>query len=107
MDKPTKTPFELAQEEAIKGNLQVPSVTLAGKQINYFWYQLATCKFNLGLLSKGMQFKNVRLKDLKWYYGLKSKSAKDCLAEFLVIMEDYKIKHNIKSQPNEQATDHI
>ena len=85
----TLTPFEQAKKDLYEGKIQAPSVTANNRQVPYFRYQLATHKFNLSLMAKGMQFRGIKLKDLKWYYGLKGKTAAECLPQFLKIMEDY------------------
>lgn len=84
------TNFEKAVAQAKEGNLQTPSVSYGNKQIDYFGYQLATHHFNLKIMANGMTFKGVRLKDLKAYYGLKGRTAADCLPQFEKIMADYK-----------------
>jgi hypothetical protein len=84
------TNFEKAVEAAKNGNLKTPSVSMGNKQIDYFGYQLANHKFALGILASGMKIRNVRLKDIKDYYGLKGKSAKECKEEFEVIITNYK-----------------
>lgn len=84
------TNFEKALQQVNEGKLQTPSVSMGDKQIDYFGYQLATHHYNLKLMSKGMQFKGIKLKDLKDYYGLKGRTASDCLPQFEKIMADYK-----------------
>lgn len=84
------TTFEQAVLKARNGSLQTPIVTMGKKQIDYFGYQLANHKFALSIMSSGLKVRNLKLKDLKGYYGLKGKSAKDCLTEFNVILENYK-----------------
>jgi len=84
------TQFEQAVEAANRGELQTPSVSVGNKKINYFGYQLATHHFNLKLMAKGMKFRGIKFTDLKNYYGLKGRSANDCLEQFEKIMADYK-----------------
>lgn len=84
------TNFEKAIQQVNEGKLQKPSVSMGDKQIDYFGYQLATHHFNLKLMAKGMQFKGIKLKDLKDYYGLKGRTALECLPQFEKIMADYK-----------------
>jgi hypothetical protein len=86
------TQFEIAQQQAKEGTLQTPSVSANGGNVDYFGYQLAVHKFNLSIMSKGMTCRGIKLKDLKGYYGLKGRSASDCLAQFDKIMSDYKTK---------------
>lgn len=84
------TNFEKALQQVKEGKLQTPSVSMGDKQIDYFGYQLATHHFNLKLMAKGMRFNGIILKDLKDYYGLKGRTALDCLPQFEKIMTDYK-----------------
>lgn len=84
------TPFEKAQEDVKNGNLNAPQVSTGGKEHDYFGYQLSVHKFNLSLMAKGMAFRGIKFSDIKKYYGLKGRSAKECLPQFLEIMENYK-----------------
>lgn len=77
------TPFEEALNAASAGELKTPVVTYEGRNIDPFKYQLAVHKFQLGIMKSGMQMRGVKLKDLKWYYGLKGRSAADVHAEFM------------------------
>jgi len=43
------------------------------------------------LMAKGMKFRGIKFTDIKKYYGLKGKSAKDCLLQFEEVMEKYKL----------------
>ena len=83
------TPFETAIQQVQAGTLQTPKVMYDGGTINYFKYQLAVHKFNLGIMASGMSCRGIKLRDLKQYYGLKGKTAKQCLEEFTVIMDKY------------------
>ena len=84
------TPFEQAYRQVINGDLKAPSVNYQGQGIPYFKYQLAVHQFNLKIMASGMTCRGVKLKDLKNYYGLKGKTAKDCLNQFNDIFERYK-----------------
>lgn len=86
------TPFEQAQEDAKAGKLSTPRVSYGAKNVDYFGYALATHHFNLKLMAKGMTFRGIRFTDIKKYYGLKGRSAKDCLEQYEKIMNDYKAK---------------
>jgi hypothetical protein len=88
----TMTMFEQAQQDFKAGKLKVPHVSVGGLPIDYFNYQLATHKFNLGLMAKGLTFRNISFTQIKKYYGLKGKSAKDCLEQFDAIFTEYKEK---------------
>jgi hypothetical protein len=84
------TPFQIALEKAQAGELQTPTVSTSTGNIDYFGYQLTVHKYNLSLMSKGIMSRGIKLKDLKWYYGLKGRTAADCLPQFIKLMEDYK-----------------
>jgi hypothetical protein len=84
------TQFEQAQAQVKEGSLKVPSVSMGSSNIDYFGYQLATHRFNLKVMSSGMKFKGITFTQIKKYYGLKGKSAKDCLPQFEQIINDYK-----------------
>jgi len=86
------TPFEQKVQTAEAGGLKLPDVTYQGKKVPYFIYQLIIHRFNLNIMAGGMKFRNINLTDIKREYGLKGRSAKDCLAQFDKIMEDYKAK---------------
>ena len=81
------TPFEQAVLNVQAGILQVPTVGVGNGTINYFNYQLATHKFYLSLMAKGITNRQVKLRDLKQYYGLKGRTAADCLPQFIQLME--------------------
>jgi len=83
------TPFEQAVTQAQAGELQTPTVSTSNGNINYFKYQLAVHKYNLSLMSKGIMSRGIKLKDLKWYYGLKGRTAGDCLPQFIELMNRY------------------
>jgi len=84
------TQFEQAVEAANRGELQTPNVSVSNKRINYFGYQLAVHRFNLKIMASGMSCRGIKFSDIKKYYGLKGRSAKDCLEQFEKIVADYK-----------------
>jgi hypothetical protein len=47
-------------------------------------------------MASGMKFKGVKFTDLKKYYGLKGRTAKDCLHQYEQIMNEY--KQNLQNQ---------
>ena len=83
------TPFEQAVLQAAEGKLQTPSVSISSGQVNYFQYQLAVHKFYLSLMARGIQNKQVKLRDLKHYYGLKGRTASDCLPQLERLIDHY------------------
>jgi len=86
------TKFETAVAQAEMGTLELPSVTTGSKHVDYFWYQLCSAHFFLKLMAKGFKFKAVKLKDMKDYYGLKGKTAAECLPQFEQVIERYKVQ---------------
>ena len=89
------TQFEQALAAAKAGQLQTPSVSHGNKEVDYFGFQLAVHKHNLRILAAGMTMRGVKLKDLKQYYGLKGKTAKECLSQFEAIFDAYKAELGI------------
>lgn len=92
------TPFENSIIELNNGNLQTPKVYTNGKQINYPMYMILVHHFNLKIFASGMTMRGMNLKTLKNYYGLKKRSAKECLIEFEQLMLFYGI--DLKTNKN-------
>lgn len=90
------TPFETALSQVQEGKLTTPEVASGKGQIDYFWYQLSVHHFNLKLMSKGIMSRGIKLKDLKHYYGLKGRTANDCLSQYEAILENYKSRYLVK-----------
>lgn len=87
------TQFQQALQQVEANQLQTPTVSTSKGNIDYFGYQLAVHHFNLKIMSKGMQCRGIKLKDLKAYYGLKGRTAADCLPQFEMLMEGYKMQY--------------
>lgn len=83
------THFEKAVTEYKAGKLQAPNVSYDGKQIDPFKFQLANHRFAFRMLMAGLRV-NVKLRDLKEYYGLKGRTAKDCFTQFETIYLNYR-----------------
>jgi len=85
------TPFEQAVEQFKQGKLQTPKVFVGVEvgEIEYFRYQLAVHKYNLGIMAAGMTCRGIKLKDIKAYYGLVGKTAKDCLPAYKELMDNF------------------
>lgn len=84
------TQFEQALQQVKEQQLQTPKVMAEGREIDYFGYQLSVHHFNLKLMAKGMTFRNIKFSDIKRYYGLKGRTASDCLPQFEAILNNYK-----------------
>lgn len=84
------TQFEWALKLVKEKQLQTPKVMAEGREIDYFGYQLSVHHFNLKLMAKGMTCRGIKLSDIKRYYGLKGRTASDCLPQFEAILDNYK-----------------
>lgn len=89
-NKHNMTPFQQALQQAKEGKLQTPNVSMGAKAVDYFGYQLSVHRMNLKIMASGMLCRGVKFSDIKKYYGLKGRSAKDCLEQFEQIITDYK-----------------
>lgn len=75
---------------AIKdGSMKAPAVYYGGKQIDAIMYQLLVHRLALRVMANGMQYRGVKLKDIKEYYELKGRSAKDVLEHFENLFNNY------------------
>lgn len=74
--------YEEVKEGIENGTVKAPKVMVGNGEIEFTKYHLAVHKYNLGIMKAGMTCRGIKLKDLKIYYGLKGKSAKDCYDEF-------------------------
>lgn len=84
------TQFEQAVQDVKDGKLKTPSVSSGGKNIDYFGYQISVHLFNMKIFASGMTMKGAKFTPIKKYYGLKGRSAKECLPELQKIADDYK-----------------
>jgi len=92
------TQFEKAMEAVENGTLQAPSVHMNGGTLGYVGVQLCSHEFYMKVFARGMTARQINLKTLKEYYGLKKRSAKDCLVEFQKIKDAYEEKMKQKRQ---------
>lgn len=86
----TMTQFEQAVKSVREGKLQTPTVSIGEKGIDYFGHQLSVHKYHLSLMAKGMTFRGITFTQIKKYYGLKGRTAAECLPQFEQIFADYK-----------------
>jgi hypothetical protein len=84
------TPFQQALISASEGKLKTPTVSTASGNVNYFGYQLAVHKYNLSIMAAGMQCRGITFTQIKKYYGLKGRTAKDCLGQMDQLISTYK-----------------
>ncbi len=86
------TQFEQAQEQVKQGTLNTPSVSTSNGKVDYFGYQLAVHIYNLKIMGAGMTCRGIKFTDIKKYYGLNGRSAKDCVPQLEQIFAEYKEK---------------
>jgi len=85
------TPFQQSMLATEDGSQRVPTVyTENGGTIPFAGYQLATHVYALKIMALGMKMRGVTFTQIKKYYGLKGKSAKDCLPELQQMQEMYR-----------------
>ena len=65
------TPFELQVQGIANGTIVPPSVSVNGKDVDYIGYTLATHHYASKILASGLKMRNVKINDLKRYYGVK------------------------------------
>jgi hypothetical protein len=82
--------FDQVQQKAKAGEIQLPKVNFEGKDISFIKYQLAVHKYNLSLMACGIQSRGITFTQIKKYYGLKGRTAKDCLPQLTALVEYYK-----------------
>jgi len=84
------TPFEQAVANIENGTIKPPVITGPnGQRINPIIYQLATHKFYLSLMAKGLNNRQISFTDIKKFYGLKGRTPADILPSFLKIHDSY------------------
>lgn len=84
------TQFQQSMLATESGKQQVPTVTFEGKQIPFAGYQLATHIYALKIMALGMKMRGVTFSQIKKFYGLKGKSAKECLPQLQQLQEMYR-----------------
>jgi hypothetical protein len=80
--KELKAQVELGQK--------MPTVSVNKGNVSFLGYQLAVHVYALGIMSLGMTYPGVTFKEIKAYYELKGRSAKDCLPQLKIILSDFK-----------------
>lgn len=85
------TQFQQSMLATENGTMQVPTVhTEGGKTIPFAGYQLATHVYALKIMGMGMKMRGVTFSQIKKYYGLTGKSAKDCIPQLQQIQNAYR-----------------
>ena len=83
------TQFQQALIAASEGKLTTPSVSTSNGNVDYFGYQLAVHKYNLGIMALGMKCRGITFTQIKKYYGLTGRTAKECLPQMEQLMKQY------------------
>jgi hypothetical protein len=85
------TQFQQSILATENGTMQVPTVhTEGGSTIPFAGYQLATHVYALKIMGMGMKMRGVTFTQIKKYYGLTGKSAKDCIPQLQQIQNAYR-----------------
>jgi len=82
--------FQQAMKNVIEEKQIAPSVTYGNSNIPYFAYQFSVMVFHLSNMAAGMTTRQVTFTQIKKYYGLKGRSAKECLPQLKELYEQYK-----------------
>ena len=84
------TQFQQSMLATENGTQQVPTVIYEGKEIPFAGYQLAAHIYALKIMALGMKMRGVTFTQIKKYYGLSGKSAKECLPQLQAMQEAYR-----------------
>jgi hypothetical protein len=84
------TQFQQTMLATENGTMQVPTVHAEGGKIPFAGYQLATHVYALKIMAAGMKMRGVTFTQIKKFYDLKGKSAKDCIAQLQQIQNSYR-----------------
>ena len=84
------TQFQQTMIATENGSQQVPKVIFEGQEIPFAGYQLATHVYALRIMAIGMKMRGITFTQIKKYYGLTGKSAKDCLPQLQALQEKYR-----------------
>ena len=84
------TQFQQSMLATENGTMQVPTVSTSTGTIPFAGYQLATHVYALKIMALGMKMRGVTFTQIKKYYGLKGRTAKECIPQLEEIMNFYK-----------------
>ena len=84
------TQFQQTMLATENGTMQVPTVSTSTGTIPFAGYQLATHVYSLKIMALGMKMRGVTFSQIKKYYGLKGRTAKECVPQLEKIMNFYK-----------------
>jgi hypothetical protein len=84
------TPFQQSLLATENGSQRVPTVSTSEGTIPFAGYQLATHVYALKIMALGMKMRGVTFTQIKKYYGLPGKSAKECVPQLEQIQNAYR-----------------
>ena len=84
------TQFQQSMLATEEGSQRVPTVIFEGQEIPYAGYQLAVHIYALKIMALGMKMRGITFTQIKKYYGLSGKSAKECLPHLQALQEMYR-----------------
>ena len=85
--------FNQLKSQVEAGTAKVPTVSVNGGEISFLAYQLSVHVYALGMMSLGMKYPGVTFKEIKEYYGLKGRSAKDCIDQLKTIRDNFRAEN--------------
>ena len=84
------TQFEQFQQKLATGQVTAPKVSYEGREMPFTGYQLAVHVFNLKGMALGLKFRGITFTQIKKYYGLTGRSAKECLPQLEEIQRKFR-----------------
>ena len=84
------TQFQQSMLAAEQGQQQVPTVVFEGQTIPFHGYQLASHIYALKIMALGMKMRGVTFTQIKKYYGLPGRTAKECVPQLEQIQKTYR-----------------
>jgi hypothetical protein len=84
------TTFEQVQQQIATGQVTAPKVFYGEGEIPFIGYQLAVHVFNLKGMALGLKFRGITFTQIKKYYGLTGRSAKDCILQLEEIQKKFR-----------------
>ena len=84
------TQFQQSMLATENGTMQVPTVSTSTGTIPFAGYQLVTHIYSLKIMAAGMKMRGVTFTQIKKYYGLTGKTAKECIPQLEQIQKTYR-----------------
>jgi hypothetical protein len=84
------TQFQQSLLATENGSQRVPTVSTSTGTIPFAGYQLATHVYALKIMALGMKMRGVTFTQIKKYYGLPGRTAKECIPQLEQIQNAWK-----------------